>query len=166
MADYSTPKTPVADVTKAAIEQVKSEKGVTAGDLNTAISNINKESAALKAKYPNGMSLTDMHDEKITYAQNGGYSPIKSASDNIKATANRNLGRALGGLVEKNAPENIPVEETNAYFTKYYKAADYLDTLNGKKAPVTTGQAIARGIHPGDSGLGERRSHDVRETKG
>jgi len=157
-ADYSTPKTPVSDLTKSAIKNVGKEANITAGDKEAIIRNINKEAAALQRKYPNGMSLVDMHDEKITYAKNGGYSPIKSASDNNLATANRNFSSALGDAVEAKAPKNIPVQELNAYFSKYYKAADYLDALNGKKAPVGLLSNIA---HRGAQVVGAAVGHGV-----
>ena len=146
MADYTTPKTPVTDLSTPAIANIKSEYGVTAADAKTIQANVKSELSALEEKYPNGMGLTDLHDEKITYAQNAGYSPIKDPSVNNKAIANRAISSALGDMVEAKAPSDIPVGDFNTYLSSYYKAADYLDTLQGKKAPVSTGQAIARGV--------------------
>lgn len=146
MADYTTPRTPVADVIKQAIESAKKDKGATAGDAEAIAAKLEKEQAALEKKYPDGMSLTDMHDEKITYAKNGGYSPIKSAADNNAATANRHVGSSLGDTVAAKAPKDVPVDAFNKYLSNFYKAADYLDTLQNKKAPVSMGQAIARNI--------------------
>lgn len=142
-ADKTVPRTPVADVTKAAIERANEEQHVTANAREQVISNIKKESAALQRKYPNGMSLENMHDEKITYAKNGGYSPIKSASDNNLATGNRSVGSAMGKIVEDKAPKELPVGEFNKYLQKYYKSAEYLDSLNTKKVPVTLGKYIS-----------------------
>jgi hypothetical protein len=144
MADYVTPKTPVSELEQAAINQARKEPHVTAGDLESIISNIRKEAAALKTKYPDGMNLTEMHDNKITYAKNGGYSPIKSAADNNTATGNRAFGSALGQAVETKAPASVPVKDFNSYLGSYYKAADYLDTLNGKTAPTSLVQDFMR----------------------
>lgn len=142
MADYSTPKTPVTELTSNAIDALNKEKGITPGDKETITANIQKEASALQRKYPDGMSLTDMHDEKITYANNGGFHPLKSASDNNTATANRVYASALQKAVETKAPPGVPVKDFNSYLSKYYKAADYLDTLDTKKAPLSFGEKV------------------------
>lgn len=143
-ADYSTPKTSVADIKAAAIKNANADKLLTSGEKETVIRNINKESTALSKDNPNGMGLTQMHDGKITYAGKGGYSPIKSASDNLGATSNRHIASAMQHMVEEKAPASIPVKDFNAYLGKYYKAADYLKALDGKKAPVSWGTSLAR----------------------
>lgn len=136
-ADKATAPTPVEDLVSAALKRATTEQGVTAGDMEKLKANIQAEGAALAEKYPNGMGLADMHDAKITYSQNAGFSPFKSASDTIKATANRAISSALGKAVETNAPKNLPVADFNGELAKYYRAADYLDTLNTKTAPVS-----------------------------
>lgn len=144
MADYSTPKTPVADILKSTIADIRKSKGMTPGDIETQITKAKSEGAALQNKYPDGMSLTDMHDNKITYAQNGKYSPIGDTNVNNIAAVNRSLGRTLGGLVEQKAPSTVPVHEFNAELSKQYQAADYLDALNGKKVPTSILSRIAK----------------------
>ncbi len=109
--------------------------------INKAIQN---KLDALQEKYPNGMKLTDMLDEKIKFDKNGGYNPFKTKSDNIDAVANRALADELRGQLDANAPANLPVKEFNAQLSKNYRMADYLDALNGKKAPVSVGQTVAR----------------------
>lgn len=145
MADYTTPKTSVPEIIKASIKNVQKDGNMTEGDKTTAINNLGKEADALKAKYPNGMSLTDMHDSKITYSKNAGYSPIKDPNANIKASGNRALASAFQKAVESKAPDSVPVGDFNKYASQYHKAADYLEALNGKIAPITIGQQIARG---------------------
>lgn len=145
MADYTTPKTPVSDILKQAQKNIESDSEPTEGDKESISANAVKEAAALQKKYPNGMSLTDMHDSKITYAGKGGYSPIKDPAADIKASANRSLASAFQKTVEDKAPSSVPVKAFNTYLGKYFKAADYLDSLHGKTAPVTLGKAIARG---------------------
>lgn len=145
MADYTTPKTPVPEIIKSAIKNVQKDSNMTEGDKTTAINNLQNESGALQKKYPNGMGLTDMHDNKITYSKNSGYSPIKDPAANIKASGNRALASAFQTGVEDKAPSSVPVGDFNKYASQYFKAADYLDALDGKVAPVTIGQQIARG---------------------
>jgi hypothetical protein len=47
-------------------------------------------------------------------------------------------------MVAQKAPPGVPVDAFNAHLSKFYKAADYLIALNGKKAPTTIGQDVAR----------------------
>lgn len=146
MADYTTPKTPVDEITNATIKDIKNTKGITPGMAEAQIAQAEKEGTSLEKKYPDGMSLTDMHDEKIGYAGNGKYSPIGDTSVNNTAAMNRAFGRTLASQVETKTPENVPVKAFNQYLAKYYKAADYLESLNGKTAPVSIGHQIARGV--------------------
>ena len=143
-ADYSTPKAKVSDIINQAVENANSDKSLTPGERATVVKNINKEGAALSKENPDGISLTNGHDSKITYAGKAGYSPIKSAADNATATANRHIASALQKDVEDRAPESVPVKDFNAYLSKYYKSADYLDALDGKKAPISWGKQLAR----------------------
>lgn len=144
MADYQTPPTPVASLQDAANLAVKTFPNVTAGDSAAIESAIAKEVAALQAKYPDGMSLENMHDEKITYSQNAGYNQFKSNADTNTALANKAISVTLKDAIEAGVPADAPVKETNAYIGKLYSAADYLDSLNNKKAPVNALQSVAR----------------------
>lgn len=144
-ADHSTPKTPVSTIRTEAIREAQSDKSLTPGIRKTVINNIKKETSAFEEENPDGMGLVNMHDSKITYAKNGGYSPIKSASDNAMATANRHIATALQHSVEDGAEKaGIPAKAFNSYLSKYYKAADYLETLGGHKAPVTNLKKVIR----------------------
>lgn len=145
MADYTTPKTPVTDILKQTEKNIEADKELTDGEKEVAKNNAAKEAAALQKNNPNGMSLTDMHDSKITYAGKGGYSPIKDPAADVKAASNRAMASAFQKTVEDKAPASVPVKPFNQYLSKYFKGADYLDSLNGKTAPVTVGQQIARG---------------------
>lgn len=145
MADYTTAKTPVTDILKQTQKNIESDKELTAGEKESAINNASREATALQKNHPNGMSLTDMHDSKITYAGKGGYSPIKDPAADVKAASNRAMASAFQKTVEDKAPESVPVKPFNQYLSKYFIGADYLDSLNRKTAPVTLGQQIARG---------------------
>ncbi len=138
-ADYETPKTKVSEIKPNA-----SNFHETADDMESVNEKIQSKMAALERKYPDGMSLTQMHDEKITYASKGKYSPIGDPATNINATANRAISSELGDQVASKAPESVPVDAYNAHLQKYYQAADYLDELNGKKAPVSSARNLLK----------------------
>jgi len=144
MADYTTPKTSVQDIINSTIKDIKNSKGVTPGDLETQIAKAKSEGVALQNKYPDGMTLTEMHDNKITYNQNGKFSPIGDTNVNNVAAVNRSFGRTLSGIVQDKAPASVPVKEFNAELAKQYQAADYLDSLDGKKVPTSVLSKIAK----------------------
>lgn len=167
MADYSTPKTPVADIIKSTIQDIKNSKSVTPGDIETQLEKAKAEGAALERKYPDGMSLTDMHDTKIDYASNGRYSPVGDTNVNNIAGVNRAFGRSLAALVEGKTPEGIPVKEFNAELQKQYQAADYLDALNNKKVPQSIISRIAKtSAKVVGAAVGERLGGGILSTVG
>lgn len=145
IADYSIPRTSIAELEAQAIKNAREASGQTAGSTEKIVANIKEEMSALKTKYPSGISLEEMHDNKIDYAKNAGYSPVNDPAVNNTATANRSVSSAFQKILEQKAPANVPVREFNKYLSDYYKAADYLDSINGKKAPVSIGQRITRG---------------------
>lgn len=136
-ADVGVSLTPVDDITNQAIADIKNSKGITAGDMKSQIAKAQAEGIALKEKYPNGMKLSEMHDENINYARNGGYKPMGTVEDNNTAATNRAMGRTLDKQVAAKAPSDIPVKQFKGELQKQYQAADYLDALNGKKVPVS-----------------------------
>lgn len=141
IADKSVAPTPIVDF-KPSIDDTY---GVTADDAETIQNKLASKMAALGRKYPNGMTLTDMLDEKITYDKNGGYKPFKSNADNIDAIANRSIADSIRSTLEtKGDTAGVPVKDFNAELAKNYRAADYLDALHGKKAPTSVAQSIAR----------------------
>ncbi len=93
---------------------------------------------SLSASHPDGFNLTDMHDAKIKYSQ-GVYDALKPA----KNTANRFISTAFKDVLEQKAPKSIGVAEFNKVLQGEYKTSEYLDALNGKKAPQTLKQKIA-----------------------
>jgi len=142
LADYTTPKVAIGDLPTPDIKTT--DFNVTPDDAEFIQNKINSKLDALERKYPEGMTLTNMLDEKITFDKNGGYNPIKAASDNNSAIANRAIANSLRQALIDNVPDDIPIKEFNAELSKYYRAADYLDSLNGKAAPVSFGQQVAR----------------------
>lgn len=140
-ADLTTAPTPIADL-KPTIDNTY---GVTADDAETIQAKLKTKLDALNRKYPDGMTLDNILTERITYDQNGGYKAFKSNADNIDAIANRAVADSMRDtLITKGKAAGIPVDDFQAELSKNYRAADYLDALNGKKAPVSTAQTIAR----------------------
>lgn len=146
MADYYTPKAQVSDIVSGAVSDMRKSNSITDDDKDAIQALIEKKGAAISKNNPNGLDLATSHDNKITYAKNGKYSPIGTPSANRIATANRYLGSAFGKDVETRAPSEFSVHDFNDQLSHYYKAADYLRALNGKTAPVTMAKHIARGI--------------------
>lgn len=144
-ADAGVPKTPVQAIVDRSIADIKTSKGMTPDDIEAQISNAQAKGEALARKYPDGMSLTDMHDEKINYNSNR-YNPLGTRGDNNAAAADRSFGRSLGRTVEEKAPAGIPVKEFNAELQKQYQAADYLEALNGKRVPQSVLSKLANTI--------------------
>lgn len=141
MADYTTSPTAIAEL-KPTIDDTF---GVTADDAEAIRAKLSSKLDALGRKYPDGMSLTNILDEKITYDKNGGYKAFKSNADNIDAIANRAIADSLREtLGTKGEAAGIPVNDFQAELSKNYKAADYLDALHGKKAPTSFLQSVAR----------------------
>lgn len=140
-ADYTVPPTPTVEL-KPTIDD---SYGVTADDAEAIQHKLTTKMDALSRKYPNGMSLTDLLDEKIIYDKNGGYKAFKSNADNIDAIANRAIADSMRDTLGiKGEAAGIPVNAFQAELAKNYRAAEYLDALHGKKAPVSIGQSIVR----------------------
>ncbi len=144
MADYSTPKTSVQDIVDKTIADIKASKTSTAGDMKTQIAKVKTEGEALAAKHPDGMSLTDMHDNNIRYNLNGKFSPVNDTTVNNTAAVNRAFARSLDSTLQEKVPEGIPFKAFKGELQKQYQAADYLDALDGKKAPITAMQSLRK----------------------
>lgn len=157
-AENVTPPTSVDEIRRAAIANVARDPLITGGNRQSVIKNINHEADILQEDYPQGMKLTDMHDKKIAHASDGGYKPNGSVADDNIATAHRNLSSALGDMVEAKAPPELDVGRANDYFSKYYKAADYLEAIDNKKVPVSLTQSM---LHRGAQLFGAITGHGM-----
>jgi hypothetical protein len=134
-----TPKVSVDDVIKQAKTNIQKNPTLTAENKAALISKLDETGNALKKQHGEGMGLADLHDEKITRDFNSKYSPVDDIATNNEAIKNKAVADAARKLLEKNAPSEIPVKDFNAELQKQYQAANYLDALNGKKAPVSVG---------------------------
>ncbi len=143
-ASYSTPKISVDDVIKQATKQLQGAKNATLSSKEAQLSKLLKEGELLKEKYPEGMSLLDMHDNRITYSMNGGFSPIGDPSVNNIATVNRAFSKTLDNLVAQNIPEDLPYKAFQKELSRQFQAADYLNALNNKAVPRSILQDVAK----------------------
>ena len=143
-ASYSVPVTPVDDVVNSALSDIKGNKYLTAEEKASISSKLEATRVGLKKQYPKGMSLVDLHDEKILRGTKVKRSPIGDPATNIEAQKNETIRDTLMTMVEKKSPSEIPVGEFNAELRKQYRAADYLDSLQSKKAPVGLVSKVAK----------------------
>lgn len=156
-ADYTTPKLQVSELSPTP----DTTYGITPTMTKAVEAKINVFQQDLAEKYPNGMSLVDQLNEKINYDKNGGYNPAKPESENTTAVANRSMANSLSDNIKANVPENLGYDAFQKQLASRYRAADYLDALNGKKVPVSAklnmirmaakfgGAALVRHIVPG-----------------
>lgn len=153
-ADPGVERTMVADVLKTAKDNIDANKDITAERKITLKNNIDKAQTALEAKYKNGMSLEDLHNEKILRDSNVKYDNVtNNPATNNEALKNKAIADASRTTLEKNAPQGIPVKEVNAEFANNFQAADYLDAINKKAVPQSVVGRIARGAIQGGSAM-------------
>lgn len=136
-----TPRTSLNDIRDAALENASKDKTTDKADIIQDIKDHfnDKRQGSLRSDNPKGFNLEELHDNKIKFSK-GVYNATKPA----KNISEKYISDAFRKTLEKTAPKSIPVEEFNAELSKKYKVADYLESLHGKKAPVSFGQKIAR----------------------
>ena len=136
-------RTPVNDVISGAIENIKKSK-MTAEAKDKMIASLNETKISLEKQHPDGLSLTDLHDEKIIRDLNAKYSPVGDIATNIEATKNKAIADTARKMVEEKAPAEIPVKKFNEELSKLHQSANYLESLHGKPVPRTIIGNIAR----------------------
>ncbi len=143
-ADLTVPKTPVDELINSSINNITKNKSITQETKDSLIEELNKTKNALQKKFPDGMGLEDLHDEKIVRDMNAKYSPIGDIATNNQAIKNKAVADSARNLIESKAPSDIPVKEFNNELKKQYQAADYLEALNSKKVPQSIASKIAK----------------------
>ncbi len=143
-AEQTTPPVNVNDLIGKTIDAIKSDRFTTPGQSSSLIKKIQSEGEALSSKYGDGMKLTDLLDNKIAYDSNAGYKFNGSIEDNLTAQMNKAFADVMRSTLEKTAPPEVPVGAFNAELAKQYQAANYLQELHGKKAPVSPGSVIRK----------------------
>lgn len=142
-ASGAVPKTPVNDIIKSAMENINKSK-MTAEAKDKMIESLNQTKISLTKQHPEGLSLTDLHDEKIIRDLNAKYSPVGDVATNMEATKNKAIADATRKMVEEKAPADVPVKAFNAELSKQHQAANYLDALHSKPVPKTILGSIAK----------------------
>lgn len=137
------PKTSISDLINTARQNIAKNKSLTQEMKDSLQGQLNKTELSLTKKSPQGLSLTDLHDEKIVRDMNSKYSPVGDIATNAEAIKNKAIADAARTTLEKTAPKDIPVKDFNAELSKQHQAANYLDALNGKKAPVSNLSKVA-----------------------
>lgn len=145
-ADASTPPIEANDILAPALSSIENQPGLTPTMLKAIRAKVGSMISDIGEEYGGQLSLTDQLDEKINHDANAGYNPTKSDADNITAVSNRAVANGLRTTLEENAPAGVDVKNFNAELAKNYRAADYLDALHGKKAPVSLVQSAVRYI--------------------
>lgn len=143
MANNSVAKTPIKNIKTMAINLAQNNRTADKADILENIKQIfdDQRPGSLNKDHPNGFNLTDMHDSKIKYAE-GVYDSTKPA----KNIAEKYVASAFQHTLENTAePLGIKVGEFNKELTRYYNAADYIESLNTKKSPVSLLQSVVRG---------------------
>jgi len=144
-ASPHVPRTPVSDIVSAAKSTVERDRSMVQETKDALLSKLEHAQSSMEKKYPNGMSLEDLHDEKIVRGMNTKRSPIGDVSANMEAQKNEALRDVLKTAVEEKAPPEIPVKEFNDVLTKQNRAADYLEALHGIKVPTSLLGKISKG---------------------
>lgn len=133
-----------SELLRAAKANIARNTGLTREMKNTLLAKLDDTSEALSQQYPDGLRLTDLLDEKIVRDLNSNYSPIGDIATNMEAIKNKAIADASRKFLINNSPSDLPVGAFEKELSKQFQAADYLDALNGKKAPVSIGSKIAK----------------------
>lgn len=137
-------RTSVSELFDAARANIESDKSLT-DDMKEVLSKKLDASEAVKTqKNHDGLSLENLHDEKIVRDSNAKYNQFGDTASGNEARMNKAIADAARTTLEAKAPADIPVKEINAEFAKRFQAADYLEALHGKNVPATMGNIIAR----------------------
>lgn len=153
VADYSTEVTPVDDVINQSIENIRKNNKIVSETKKTLIKNLEDTRISLKEDFPNGIKISDVHDEKITRDLNAKYNQFSDTGKTLDAQKNKAVADALRTKVEEKFEPAIPF---NKELTKMYRAADYLEALNGKEVPQTFAQkAVSKAARAAGLAVGE-----------
>lgn len=143
-AEASVPAMPAQELLQPAIDSLNEEPNITP-TLKIKITKIIRGMVNdTEEVHPEGLKLSTMMDERIAHDGNAGYSAIKSNADNNVAIANRALGNAYRTELIQRAPPELGIDNFQKTLSDRYRAADYIESLDGKKAPVSIARQVAR----------------------
>lgn len=143
-ADPSVPAVPlneVRDLMLAKLSKIPDAKLSPEQKLKFA-RNIAKEygpGSVTAASHPNGYNLTNLYDSKLQ-TSSGLYKGPKSGgmqtiSDTLTAQQKQLESQVFGDLLKKNAPKELGLDQYFKAQEGRFMLADYLESLNTKKAP-------------------------------
>lgn len=139
-ADQGVANIPVSQVKGAILKNIHDIPASQIDDAEraTMVKQIEKRYApggAADLAHPNGYSLEDLHDSRISSAKNGGYKVGRSNSDTTVADRFRREGQTFAKLFDRSVPPEAGLQGFRKELEKNFMLADYLEQLNGKKVP-------------------------------
>lgn len=139
-AQPGTRLVPTSEIRNAMLDHVHSlpNSSIDATDRAAIASQIAKRYAPGSAEdlaHPNGYSLEDLHDARITAQKNGKYKIGGTTSDALKAQRARQEGRVFDQVFTKTAPAELGIAPFKKELEKNFLLADYLEQLHGKAVP-------------------------------
>ncbi len=143
---------PIDEVRNSLISDIKSlsKSKITDNERQSLINKVMKDygpGSAAEQAHPNGYNLEDLLDSKISSSSNvkyGTWGQALSFDDTLTNAYNKRQSSVFKKLLEKNAPKEIGVPEFNKKLQERFTLADYLEELNGKKAPQSLFQGALR----------------------
>lgn len=144
-AEPGVQRVPISQVRESMIQEINNipKTQVTDAERATMKARVMKEygdTSAAAVAHPEGYSLTDLHDNKISTGSNGKYRPNGTMSDNLRANQSRQESSAFRKLLEEKAPAELKIKEFNKAIQEKFQLADYLEALHGKKVPMGIAQ--------------------------
>lgn len=141
-AEPGVERVPIAEVRASMLQEINNipKTQVTDAERATMRARVMKEygdTSPAAVAHPNGYSLTDLHDNKISTGSNGKYRPNGTMADNLRANQSRQESTAFRKLLEEKAPAELKIKEFNKAIQQKFQLADYLEALHGKKVPQT-----------------------------
>lgn len=150
IAEPGVERIPLSKIKEDMIANIKNipKTHITDAERQKLISNITNEfspGSAADIAHPNGYSLTDLHDNKISTSNNVIYKTLApTIQDNLSNTYYKTQSKVFKKLLEKTAPPELKIDLLNKEFEKRFILADYLEKLNGKKVPTSLFQKAAK----------------------
>ncbi len=130
-------KEPSKNIYEQAIKSI--DPTTTEGD--SIIRYLRKEAKLQKPE----LDFTDLYNKKKYYGSNSNWK-MGMPGEGIKEKANAELNKIFKEkLVQKGKEAGIPIDKFLQMQEQQYKVADYLESLNGAKVPLTRMQKIRRG---------------------
>lgn len=141
---------PISDVRTAMVDRINKLPAteVDAEERAKMIQQVTKRYAdnSPEAKaHPNGYSLTDLTDNRITQQGKGKFIPgVSDPATTLAAKRARAEAQAFSTLFDIAAPNDLPAKAFKNELEKNFILADYLESLHGKKVPQGITQKAVR----------------------